>query len=139
MRVPGNKITRKAQEHLDKVKNQAQQKLKDEGLVELDFNNMIKFLLSDGNELPPTESPQSPQPIINRNYINEHEATMRLSNKQDAERVKNMLSEYFNGFILTGYNTDGKRVIIKGSKDDKDDDALVEQLRYLLMKMLNDG
>ena len=57
---------------------------------------------------------------------------------KEATFVKNMLSEHLDGFLVVGYTLDGQRVTIKHTKTDREEDALIEQLRLIFLKLMGE-
>jgi len=53
------------------------------------------------------------------------------------DMLMNILSEYMNGFVLVGYDTQGNRMSLKYAKNDSQEDALIEQLRCIFIKMMS--
>lgn len=53
--------------------------------------------------------------------------------------LKSLVEEYLGSFIILGYTIDGTRITIKNVQNDRDDDALIEQLRYLLLQIMNNS
>ena len=46
------------------------------------------------------------------------------SQKELHDRLKSMISEYLDSFLIFGYDIDGKTVLIKGANSDQQIDAL---------------
>ena len=85
-------------------------------LIEIDSNMMKEILERAAN---------SKSQLIKK-YIN---------NQKDAEVLRSIIQEYYTSFILIGYSVDNKRLIIKSTNSDKDEDALLEELRYVCFKL----
>ena len=58
-----------------------------------------------------------------------------INDQRDAEAIRSVIQEYFTSFILIGYSVDNKRLIVKSTNSDKDEDALLEELRYVCFKL----
>ena len=86
-------------------------------VIEID-NNMMKEILERAASVSKTQK-------IKR-YVNE---------QKDAEALRSIIQEYFTSFILVGYSVDNKRLIVKSTNSDKDEDALLEELRYVCFKL----
>lgn len=67
------------------------------------------------------------------------EAYKRLETEDEIDSVKAILSEFFDSYMLLGYGVGGKRTIIRHAKSDRDDDSIVELLRYVFMRMMQGG
>lgn len=72
-----------------------------------------------------------------QNYIR-NEATKRIDSEESVESIKVILSEYFNSFIVLGYGVDGERIIIKDTRTDRDSDSILEMLRYVIVRMIQE-
>ena len=116
MRAPNNKPTEKTEKRLSQNHNLSS----DTKYIELDINTLIQQMFNT--------------PDV-KNEITK-QATKRLNTQQSATMVKNILSEYFNSFMLLGYGVDGDRVIIKNTTTDMEEDSLVELVRYVFMRMM---
>ena len=57
----------------------------------------------------------------------------KLNTEESVNIVKTILTEYFNNYMLIGYDIAGDRVVIHHAKNNKDEDAVIELLRYVLM------
>jgi len=64
------------------------------------------------------------------------DATKRLNTEQAVGTVKSLMSEYFSTFMILGYDVNGNRMIIKHTRTHRDEDSLMEMLRYVIMRML---
>ena len=134
MRAPNNKPTEKTKRRIKQERKRllrnkmppqtpSQTPSEPSQYVEMDFNNLVQSML-DREEI---------QKELTK------EATKRLDTQQSIEIVKNILSEYFTSFLVLGYGVDGNRVIIKNTITDMDEDSLIEMLRYVFMRMINNG
>ena len=65
-------------------------------------------------------------------------ATKSLSTEQDIQTLKQILAEYFDSFMVLGYGINGNRIIIRYTKTDKDEDSLLEMLRHVFMRTIQD-
>jgi len=74
-----------------------------------------------------------------KNQINEDDIKRanRLKQIKSYEPIRLMLEEYFDGFLLVGYDVYGNRVAIKQAKNDKQEDALIEQFRNIIFRMMS--
>jgi hypothetical protein len=61
---------------------------------------------------------------------------MREANIESMTQLKNMVEEYMDCFVIVGYDVNGRRVIVKHTKNDRDEDSLVEQVRYLFYAIM---
>lgn len=67
-----------------------------------------------------------------------YEANKQLDSEESIDMVRTILSEYFSSFILLGYDVNGDRKIIKLSNNDRDEDSIIELLRYVMMRILSE-
>ena len=119
MRAPTNKPTEKTEKRLANTSTN-KPAVNESQYVKVDIQSVIQKMLEDGtlqNELS-------------------KEATKQLTTRQAVNTVKNILSEYFDCFMLMGYGVDGRRTIIRHSKTDRDEDSIVELLRYVLIRIM---
>ena len=65
------------------------------------------------------------------------EALRRIDSEEAASIVKNFLSEYFTSCIVLGYDVEGNRTVIRNSNSDRDDDSLIELIRFVLLNMVD--
>jgi len=56
--------------------------------------------------------------------------------QEDVDRIKNVLSEYLNSYMIIGYTAENNRVVLKHAKNHQDEDSLVEFLRVVLMSIV---
>jgi hypothetical protein len=88
-------------------------------LIEVDAN-MMKELLAQAAMTPAAKAER----------IKKH-----INDQKDAEAIRSVIQEYFTSFILVGYSVDNKRLIVKSTNSDKDEDALLEELRFVCFKL----
>ena len=124
-------------------------------------NNSNKRPKKNSKEIPisapakeetPSASTQSPVPseniplieidenmmkeIMSRSTVIKSEKIKKLiADQKDAESLRAIIQEYYTSFIIVGYSVDNKRLIIKSTNSDKDEDALLEELRYVCYKL----
>ena len=118
MRAPNNKPTEKAEKRLagqDDILGE-----ENSPMAEMDINTLLKTLLD--NE--PIQNKATPV------------ASKHIHTENDMLNIRAIVSEYFDSFLILGYSIDGKRVVIKKCDNDKDEDSLVEVLRFVFMKMI---
>ena len=120
MRAPYNKPTEKTEKRISKKPPIPISQNNNLSLVELDLPSLIEKVLQDEH-------------IQDEIHI---EATKRLNTEESIKSVKAILSEYFDSFMVLGYDVDGDRLIVKHTKTDRDDDSMLEMLRYVFMTML---
>ena len=65
------------------------------------------------------------------------EAIKRLDTEEEIKNLTAILTEFFSTFIVLGYGVDGNRIVIKHTKTDRDEDSIVEVLRYVFMRIIN--
>jgi hypothetical protein len=121
MRSPFNQHTDKTKKRLEKDSKPVS--------VGMDFTSLVQSILSD------PEIQQNLE-IVQESSI---EATKRIDTKESVRVLKNILSEYFDSFMIMGYDVNGERTVVRSTKNDKDDDAAIELLRFVLLRMINKG
>ena len=76
--------------------------------------------------------------VLNEQIKQEIEHDKKVKKKKvEGEVVKNILTEYMQSFALIGYDVYGNRVNLKYARTERDNDALLEQLRYIIFSILN--
>lgn len=88
--------------------------------IEMDLTHLLQNFLVDSNF----------QEEIIKN------ATKELDSENAIAMVKNILSEYFTSFMLLGYDINGDRKVIKLAKTDRDEDSIIELLRYVMIRII---
>lgn len=116
MRAPNNKPTQKTEERLADTANDVTEL---PPVKEIDITTLLQELLGEEDVLSI--------------------ASKRLDSAEDITNIKAILSEYFESFLIMGYGVEGKRILIKHSQNEKDEDSLVEMLRFVFMKMIQGG
>ena len=129
MKAPNNRPTEKMERFIAEVEEEERLRTQQNNLpfpinsnnfVELDMQQIVDKLLQNKN-------------IKKEIYA---QASKKLEKEEDVEAVKTILSEYFECFMLLGYGVDGKRLVIKYAENDRDEDSIIELLRFALMKIL---
>lgn len=87
--------------------------------VEIDLNKLINEILNDATKAE-----------VNKTV------TKRIDSEEVIIRIKAILSEYFDSFMLMGYDVNGKRVVLRHAKTNKDEDSLMEMIRYIFIRMV---
>jgi hypothetical protein len=120
MMAPNTKPTEKTEKRLSQMGVSPLPDQPDKQIIKVDMNALIKNMLND----------EDMQGEIYR------EASRRLDTEEAVDRLKLMLTEYLDTFMIIGYGVDANRIIVKHSKNDRDDDSLIEILRYVFMRMV---
>lgn len=60
-----------------------------------------------------------------------------LVDQSDANNLMAIISEYLTSYIVIGYKHDGGSIILKHTLTDKDEDAIVESIRSVVMSILS--
>lgn len=55
---------------------------------------------------------------------------------KQASIIKNILSEFLDNFIIMGYDLNGVRTVIKNATTHKDEDSIIELVKYTLYSIL---
>lgn len=124
-------------QHTAKTKKRLESDSKEESVTSptppvtsgMDFTAMVQSILSDPELRQNIE-------IVEESTV---EATKRIDTKESVRVLKNILSEYFDSFMIMGYDVNGERTVVRSAKNDKDDDAAIELLRFVLLRMINKG
>jgi len=96
----------------------------------------------DSSELVEIDLKEIMKKLMNNKAVKEEvtkEAMRRIDTQQSVDAIKNILSEYFNAYILIGYGIDGRRTILRSANSDQDDDSLFELIRYTFMRVMQQG
>lgn len=130
MRSPFNQHTAKTKNRLERDSNEESKPVPTAPItVGMDFSSMVQSILSDPEIRQNLE-------IVEESSV---EATKRIDTKESVRVLKNILSEYFDSFMIMGYDVNGERTVVRSSKNDRDDDSAIELLRFVLLRMLNKG
>lgn len=65
--------------------------------------------------------------------IDPHSEYLINETRNDYERLKKMLAEYLDSYILIGYRADGRNIAMRAIRNDRDDNALERLLQGLVM------
>lgn len=130
MRSPTNKPTEKAIKRITNEKTSSTNTpilnnkvpVNPQNIVEIDINKLLKSMINE----------EISQDTYTMN------ATKSLSTEQDIQTLKQILAEYFDSFMVLGYGINGNRIIIRYTKTDKDEDSLLEMLRHVFMRTIQD-
>jgi len=120
MRAPYNKPTPKTKKRLA---SGTLKEASEYGPLEIDINALVEKML--GSESVQEELLKT--------------ATKRLQTKDEVDMIKAILSEYLDAYMILGYGVDGKRVIVKSTKTNQDEDSIIEMLRFVFMRMVQSG
>lgn len=56
--------------------------------------------------------------------------------QKDMLSLNSVIQEYLSSFVVMGYTLDGTRITIKNTQNDRDEDALIEQLRFIFLRTM---
>lgn len=72
-----------------------------------------------------------------RKEIKKSKSKLRsLENEKNVNVLKSVLSEYLSTFIIMGYDVNGNRIVIKDAETNKDEDSIIELIRYVMMGII---
>lgn len=67
------------------------------------------------------------------------EANKQIDTEDSIKKIRATLSEYLNSYLFLGYDINRNRIIVRETKNDQDEDSLIEMLRFVFFRIVNGG